>query len=360
MTSRSRNWCATLNATDDDFLPERPFDEKVFDEKMTYLIYQLERGGNAARRHWQCFFVLKNPASLHQMKKWFGDRFHFEVARDVLASIAYCTPANGKEGVLTPGVEFGTRPSQGKRNDLESVKTLIDEGASMLDVANSNFGAFVRYNRGFALYKSLVDQTPRDFKTEVIVFWGPPGSGKTYHCNELAEGKAFWCMKQNNPTVWWDGYDGQQDVIIEDFKGWMPHTMFLGITDQYKAGVRTSNMGEINFRSKRIFITSNYHPQDWYQDAVPGALERRLTHVFYFPNTKERPCVTCKSFPPQAACPCAVNFSFNDGCYSDPSDRQDPPAVADSDDAPSSSSSVFNRLIKSTDELVAAIKKRKL
>jgi hypothetical protein len=36
--------------------------------------------------------------------------------------------------------------------------------------------------------------------------------------------EAYWITKPNGPRAFWDGYDGQENVVIDEFYGWLPHT----------------------------------------------------------------------------------------------------------------------------------------
>lgn len=68
-----------------------------------------------------------------------------------------------------------------------------------------------------------------------------------------------------NPTKWWNGYDGQRTVILNDFKdGWRLDTM-LKIMDQwpmdmeYKGGVIA-----MSDTTTQIIVTSVLSPREWF------------------------------------------------------------------------------------------------
>ncbi len=78
---------------------------------------------------------------------------------------------------------------------------------------------------------------------------------------------------------WLDGYDMQEDIVIEDFAGEINHRLLLRMLDQYPMRMQIKG-GTVQFVPKRIWISSNLHPRDWYN--IPGhpyeggPLERRL------------------------------------------------------------------------------------
>lgn len=83
---------------------------------------------------------------------------------------------------------------------------------------------------------------------------------------------------------WWDGYEGQHTVVIDEFYGWIKYDFFLRLTDRYPLQVETKG-GVVQFVSRRIVFTSNAAPDTWYpgvQDRAP--FERRIQHVFAIPR----------------------------------------------------------------------------
>lgn len=56
------------------------------------------------------------------------------------------------------------------------------------DIIEENGGAVIRYHRGLQFIRSEYEPL-RDFQTECVVYWGPTGSGKSFHVKELIEGQ---------------------------------------------------------------------------------------------------------------------------------------------------------------------------
>lgn len=174
---------------------------------------------------------------------------------------------------------------QGKRNDLLAAKSMLDEGATMQDLSQELFGVFLKYERG--LYSYLAHNAePRMWEMEVYVFWGDTGVGKTKRVYEEAKssGGSVYPMAQNykGGVVWWDGYHGQDIVLIDDFYGWLPWSYLLRLLDRYPMLVRT-RAGHMQFTSKRIYITSNQDPREWYSGSMNFAtLRRRITEIKHF------------------------------------------------------------------------------
>lgn len=67
--------------------------------------------------------------------------------------------------------------------------------------------------------------------------------------------------------VWWDGYEGQQLLILDDFTGWIPMTQLLNVLDGYPMTLNVKN-GRSMAAWTEVIITSNLHPKAWYRDEV--------------------------------------------------------------------------------------------
>lgn len=111
----------------------------------------------------------------------------------------------------------------------------------------------------------------------MIVITGPTGTGKSRYCMEKYP-DAFW--KPN--SKWWDGYQGNETVVIDEFYGWLPWAFFLTLLDRYPCTLETKG-GHHQMVSKRIVICSNQDPQLWYQRINNfAALKRRVNKWMIF------------------------------------------------------------------------------
>jgi len=108
------------------------------------------------------------------------------------------------------------------------------------------------------------------------VYWGAPGVGKTRLISDTVNPQSvYWLSKPNGSRVFWDGYSGQQDVVIDEFFGWMPRDLMCRICDRYPFRVETKG-GTVNFTARRVFIISNNSPKSWWPRIGLGPMRRRL------------------------------------------------------------------------------------
>ena len=110
---------------------------------------------------------------------------------------------------------------------------------------------------------------------KIFVFWGSTGTGKSRTAWEEAGLEAY---PKDPRTKWWDGYTGQEHVVIDEFRGGIDIAHVLRWFDRYPVLVETKG-GSIPLRATIIWVTSNLSPELWYPDLDAdtfAALRRRL------------------------------------------------------------------------------------
>ena len=106
---------------------------------------------------------------------------------------------------------------------------------------------------------------------------GEPGTGKSKTAAEIAADGSVYYKPRGE---WWDGYEQQNTVIIDDYYGWLKYDEILKICDRYPYSVPIKG-GYEQFNSKRIIFTSNepiekWYKGDWFGDTQLKALKRRI------------------------------------------------------------------------------------
>ncbi len=268
----SRFWCFTHNNPTDD---EKEDLFQDYENKLDYAVWQLELAPTTGTPHIQGYVILKGHAKPNNyMQRMITCRWR--IARgNTDSNYTYCT----KPGATAGPWEYGDKPTggQGKRNDLLAVQKKIDNHVPMKDIAQEHFSSFVRYNRGFNLYANIISE-PRNFKTQVFVLIGPTGCGKSWWAENNT--KNGWPMFSGQ---WFDGYNGYDDIIINDFTGGMPYRQLLQLTDCTRWTLENKG-GTVNIRPRRVVFTSNLRLHSWYNfepghtRGVLAALERRIDY----------------------------------------------------------------------------------
>lgn len=207
----------------------------------------------------------------------------------------YHDTKSGKVKPANPDAkEIGSLPLQGKRNDLLACRdAILVEKKRKRDILKDDKHTIVlaKYPKYVEYAVSVADEekawSERDIKPEVTILWGPPGSGKTRYVKDRFSESLyiFSCGDGTKGSIWWDRYNAEETILVDDFGGqsdWS-WTYLLRFLDYGPCWLQTKGGGCYRL-CKRIFITSNDHPRDWYpaESHKFYALERRVdttTHL---------------------------------------------------------------------------------
>lgn len=254
-----------------------PYRQLLLDLDVEFIVFQTEKCPDTNRLHYQGYVELKDQMRLPGIKKLMQDNtVHIEQRKGSGQQAAdYCRKAESR---VDGPWEKGTMKCPGKRSDLDEVKRAVDEGKRGLELWEENFGVMCRYEKSIQRYISLKG-VPRTWKTEVFLFYGDAGTGKSRKAFDTAVNPYI-----HDGSQWFDGYADHDDVIIDDYMGGTPLSMFLKMLDRYPMQVPIKG-GYVNWKPKRIFITANTDWMLWYPKATAEqwkAIERRLDHIEFF------------------------------------------------------------------------------
>lgn len=264
--TKRKYWVFTLNKPT---IAEEILCKRLDYFKAAYIIFGRERG-ESGTFHFQGYIEFVNRRRLSELRKLLP-RAHWEVRKGTGREASeYCK----KDGDF---VEKGTLATneRGRRTDLECIRAELDSGRSMSDIAESHFSQWVVYRRSFEAYIDL--KSPPKFRRElrVVLLHGCSGVGKSsYVYSRHPE-----CWISTNPVLrWFDGYSGQDVVLLDDFNGECPFRFLLRLLDVYPLRVEVKG-GHVAWNPTLIYITSNNDPEEWYhgeKDMSP--VIRRITH----------------------------------------------------------------------------------
>lgn len=246
-----------------------------------YLCVQQERCPTTGRLHWQGYGYWRNPrtrgglARLLPGAHWENRRGSHEQA------VAYCSK---EESRVAGPYTTGSAPEQGRRTDISSFAEAILAGRPDIELVNEFPAEFLRFGK-YRHDVRMAAQSPRTWKTQVVVIHGPSGCGKSRWAHER------WpeAYTKDPTNDWWDGYQGQQVVVLDEFYGAMRHDAMLKLMDRYQLRVQVKG-GYVNFIGRLIIITSNADPREWYVSTHTKfgesriAFFRRVDHEITYTN----------------------------------------------------------------------------
>lgn len=232
-----------------------------------YIVYGKEVGASGTP-HLQGFVSFENQMSLKAaIKKLPGCHVEIAIAPD--AAIEYCK----KDGDFTERGSYTTKKEKGSKEKERWVvaKELAKQGR----FEEIDAELYTRYRRTYHDIHNENKAKPETINGDMEHEWihGEAGSGKSSTARNENPG-----AYPKDLTKWWDHYDNEEVVIIDDvdkydvkmarmIKLWCDRYPFQA---EMKGGTKL-------IRPRKIVITSQYHPNEiWEDEKTQAAMERRL------------------------------------------------------------------------------------
>ncbi|AXH74562.1 MAG: putative viral replication protein [Circoviridae sp.] len=248
----ARDWCFTSF----DTTKLLNFDE----DNVRYICYGRERCPTTDKEHYQGFAIFKRTCRLPKAKSWIGGGVgcHLESRRGSRDQAReYCRKSDGEF------FEWGL---------FDAMKT-TDLFKQPIDYLKEYYPEFYcRYHRGL----EKIQTKKQDVKwrpVNIIVLWGESGSGKTRKVMEQDD-----IYKWDPPYQWFDGYDNEKTLLIDDFeKSAIPHGMLCNLLDGYPQRLNIKG-GHSYAHWTKVYITSNENPDHWHDAILRRIRERGEMH----------------------------------------------------------------------------------
>lgn len=248
----------------------------VYDD-VRYMVYQVEET-TTDKLHIQGYVEYKSTQSLSRTNNIFSNKeIHVEkmcTTRDYARG--YCKK---EESRIRGPYEYGRWiKGQGYRTDLECYRDAIYKGASVMYLAEYHLPCLAKYPKLYTMLKQ--EDKPRTEFDGIEIYYGPSGTGKS----TAARARYPDAYYKNSNNKWWSEYEGQEVVILDEYKGQIPLLELLSICDGYEYQVEVKN-GHRQLKAKKVIITSNYKPSEWYPAESQYSLQpllRRIKSVEHF------------------------------------------------------------------------------
>lgn len=283
-TTRSRRFCFTWN----NYPLDAEDQLRCFFERKggTYLVVGREVG-ESGTPHLQGYLHLTHAITFSALKAYLPT-VHLERAKGSgLQNQAYCT----KDGDFFEVGELPQEAGQASKNAWAAILQAAETGN--WDFIKSNYPR-VWVTMSEKLISKRIPATTVQDTIQNEWWYGETGTGKS----RLAWEKYGAACYQKMLNKWWDGYDDQDVVVIEEWspknevtasalKIWADRYPF---TAQIKGGVLQK------IRPKRIIVISNYRLSDCFPDSRDGdPIARRFTQL-NFPEDLETAAASADRF----------------------------------------------------------------
>lgn len=235
---------------------------KDIDHVLEYLIaIERHQDGNA---HLHAYVKFKTGVFLKDAPDTFNvldKRGDYQPTRSCKAVVKYCS----KKDDYICNFDLDSYLSKKKKLSVATIKNksarqaLIDGDITIQAIRNYN------------LARSILVEPYSHPTTRGYWIWGPPGTGKS-HVARVAFPDAY--MKSQNK--WWDGYEGQHAVILDDLDtNVLGHYLKIW-ADKYACQGEVKG-GSVQLAHRILIVTSNYHPSALFDcESMNEAVSRRF------------------------------------------------------------------------------------
>jgi hypothetical protein len=255
---RSCNWCFTINHYTEEDLCIFPLSSV----EVQYATYGKEVGEEDGTPHLQGYLQFKTRRTFAYVKSLLP-RAHIELQRAKSNKRAqeYCHKEDS--------VPFEQGELKLSGSDLQK-----ERGSS----AANKRKAYADIRRGVPI-QDVIDAVPEELsfihqaaryapaRTEparVLYLHGRTGCGKTTSTIKVLLDLQLSWFKKMPGTHWFDGYTGQDVLVLEEFQSCFTLTTFLSLCDPYPPQLQVKG-GTMPNRSKFIIICSNSNPLQQYE-----------------------------------------------------------------------------------------------
>lgn len=308
MAPSGRGWCFTihgghLNTPDasPSFLYEHMLSIKAKFEatKHRSIVMQLERGGNTERVHIQGYVWFKSNVALATAKDLLAAGNSPTKAKGSLKkNYDYCTKSDTKLAGFETLI-LGNVPSQGERTDLQQACELVKERHGLQRLIEEEPMVYVRNHRGIEKVAAhwARKRVPQLREVTTVVLHGDPDGGKSFTAMQSDVDEEIYNVPYSEGnTTWFDNYNGERTIVLEDFSGGIAYRYLLRLLEGYRLQIAIKG-SFYPAAWTRVIITTNVDPQQWYSstnkrgqeqnrwatdyDQRVGSLERRLHEIWH-------------------------------------------------------------------------------
>lgn len=238
---------------------------------------QVEKCPTSGREHIQFYFSTKTVRAFSYYTRRM-EGVHIEAAKCPREAFKYCLKEVSRAGW---SASEGEVAGQGARTDLmEAAEYARKHGIRATHANPETAATAIKYHRHLMTHLQMLHPGKRYRPLKVIVLWGPTRSGKT---SQVPDGAGKLKITASG-QLWFDSCIDRKVIYLDDFYGQMKASDFLNLLDNYDTDDNDTK-GSFTMRTwDTIYITSNVHPTEWYQNVpleVKQAILQRLDEIIH-------------------------------------------------------------------------------
>ena len=279
-TTQSMYWAITWNNA--PIQSETNIEWLYLHNHVSYIIAGEESAPTTGTDHLQIYAVFNTRKRLVGVRSLFGNAVYATPKYAHTTSkqnIDYCKKNKNKF------VEFGTPPDEADKRDMTSAWETFNKLASERKYEEIKHQFPSMYTRYHSTMLRIGESSKANLENELVDLptacgvwvWGPPGTGKSTTIRN-----AYPNAYRKNITKWWDGYNYESDVIIDDIADYRTMLPLLKIWADQGWFMAEKKGATMKARPRSIIITANVSMEDAFPDPVQlAAIKKRFIDVTF-------------------------------------------------------------------------------
>lgn len=245
-SARTRRMQITCNHPSDKGFTADRIREILLMYKTDYYCFCYETGEQGTE-HFHLYIKFKNPQSTSILSKRFGNA-HVEVIRNstsqenrdyIRKEGAYLDSEKKATNHIETFYESGECPtdgreSQGSRSDIETMISLVQDGASNMEIVQAVPSMALRIPSVEQYRQAYWEEQGKEYRQmQVWYIYGKTRTGKTSYVYEAHDANEIYSVVDYKGTGIWDKYDTARTrvLLLDEYRSALPFSLILALCD---------------------------------------------------------------------------------------------------------------------------------
>ncbi len=275
---RGKRWCGNINLgeEEDDVLPHWD----GLPEGVKYMVWQREVGVEG-REHLQMYVETEKQIAINSLRDIFPGGYWQRANGSAEENKTYCQKAPDRvDGPWELGASAKSGPVVGGKRKAAFEALRIDGYEKVVHEKPDLVCAVGNFAKDYCRVIAKVRREERGYVApKILVIFGDPDVGKTALAYEMFP--SLYRLSCKEKDIWWDGYNGEKCILLDDFYGQIKYSDMLQLLDGYPNRVQVK--GSFTHLNNDVWIiTSNVGPWEWWKkmEGSRGSLYSRLWDRF--------------------------------------------------------------------------------
>lgn len=225
---------------------------------ISYLVLQTER---TSLLHYQVMMQFSTPKYWDWIRHNISGTHHIERIMNAARLKKYCQKEDTRDttSVLNVRGEVGVIRMREYDHMTEMILD-VKKKFTTKDIMLAYPKSYLVHHRGADKMLGMI-QEERRWAPEVEIYYGPTGCGKTWQA--IDRPSVYKIPPPVSGGWWWFNYQNQECVVMDEFRNNIKFGVMLEFLDRYPFTIAVKG-GNQTMNSKKIIITTNISPVDWY------------------------------------------------------------------------------------------------